>query len=723
MRSNIFNRLSFVSLFLVMVLLPFFLLPFTNIPIGISKGVLLATGLAFSVIFWGFARFFDGKIILPRSLPLFGGGLIVLVVFLSAIFVKDSEVSFFGTMFDIGSFWFIFSGFLFMLMCALVFRDQKSARVVLFGVILSSIVVLIFQTVHMFFPGELSLGVLDPALKTDNVIGSWNELGLFAGFSALMSLLMVEFFLMTRLEKWILRALIILSVFLIAAINFSLVWELLGVSALIIFVYKISISFKEKIAEDAGSATSVKKEKTHFPVFSFVIIMIALLFFMSGQFVGGIISSRLGVQNTEINITLRTTTEVARAVLKDNFLFGIGPNKFGEAWAMYKPVTVNAPINGNLWNLPVSSGSGLLPTIISTTGYAGILAWLLFFGLFIFSGVKSIFSSIKNRVNWETMAFFVLSLYLFVSSFFYPAGSVTFLLALAFAGVFAGLSAGNNAGGDISLSFLSDHRKSFFSILFIVLAIVLSSAALFTYAGRLASVSYFREALTVPTVPEAVVAINKALSLYQNDLYLRAYAQIYLVKLNSLAQKKEGELSDADKKDLQTSLDQAVIGAKSAVAYNPKNYINLQALGSLYENLAAIGVKDAYLGAAEAYKGAATLNPNNPGIKLSLAIASNALKKADEAESYAKEALALKPDYVDGWIVLSKLAKSAGNNADALSYAKTALSISPLDENLKKYVDLLKNGSSSNVAVPPTSSTLPSDSTPKIKDSSVKNKQ
>src|SRR3989344_9366796 len=101
MRSNIFDKLSFISLFLVIVLLPFFFLPFIRIPIGDSKGALLVIGLAFSVIFWSFARFFDGKITFPRSASLLGGGAVVLVVFISALLVNKSEVSFFGTMFDI----------------------------------------------------------------------------------------------------------------------------------------------------------------------------------------------------------------------------------------------------------------------------------------------------------------------------------------------------------------------------------------------------------------------------------------------------------------------------------------------------------------------------------------------------------------------------------------------------------------------------------------------
>ncbi|MEK7167455.1 MAG: hypothetical protein AAB791_00455, partial [Patescibacteria group bacterium] len=62
MRTNIFDRVSFWSLFFVIILLPFFFLPFTKIPIETSKGLLLVIGLAVCVISWAIARFFYGKI-------------------------------------------------------------------------------------------------------------------------------------------------------------------------------------------------------------------------------------------------------------------------------------------------------------------------------------------------------------------------------------------------------------------------------------------------------------------------------------------------------------------------------------------------------------------------------------------------------------------------------------------------------------------------------------
>lgn len=177
-----------------------------------------------------------------------------------------------------------------------------------------------------------------------------------------------------------------------------------------------------------------------------------------------------------------------------------------------------------------------------------------------------------------------------------------------------------------------------------------------------------------------------------NDLYLRTYSQVYLVKLDSLV-KKGNSLSDEEKVLLQTTLDKAVNGGQLAVAYNPKNYLNFEALGGVYQVASLIGVKDANSKIIDSYKLASDLNPGNPRLKLIIANTHLALDKKKEAKEYAEAALALKPDYIDALITLSRIAKSDGNNAEALSYAQRALALSPSNENLIKYVNSLKNSS------------------------------
>jgi hypothetical protein len=334
-------------------------------------------------------------------------------------------------MFDIGSFYFILSAFLLMFMSAIIFRNSRRAKTVLLGTILSSALVLIFQSVRLFIPTALSLGIL--ADKTGNVLGSWNALGLFAGFSGLMFLLVIEFFPISRMEKIVLQIFILLSVLLAAVVNFPLVWMLLGISSLIIFVYKVSIASQKN--EENG------EEKKHFPIVSFVVMIIALLFYMSAGFVGNFIPSRLQISNNEISPSFPATMSITKQVVAKYPLFGIGPNNFGTAWSMFKPASIN---NTQFWDVSFGSGSGLLPTLTATTGGLGILAWLVFFILFLVIGVKSVFSGIKKGANWEMMAFFVLSLYLFISSFFYFTGSVIFLLSMAFTGVFIGLASSDS---------------------------------------------------------------------------------------------------------------------------------------------------------------------------------------------------------------------------------------------------------------------------------------
>lgn len=689
MRLNIFNRLSFLSLFLVVILLPLFCLPFTNIPVETSKGLLLVLGLVASVVFWAIARFSDGKITFPKSWLLVSGFGVVLAFLLSALFSGNSQVSYFGTMFDLGSFWFIFSAFILMLMSSVIFRNPKQAKILLLGTILSSAFVLIFQSIHLFIPTISSLGIL--ADKTGNILGSWNALGLFAGFSCLMFLLVIEFFPISKMEKIILQVLILLSVLLAAAVNFPLVWVLLGISSLIIFVYKVSVTFSKKGEEEATDG-----EKKHFPIVSFVVVVVSLLFFMSAGFVGSFIPNRLQISNTEISPSFGATMSITKGVLSKHPLFGIGPNRFGEAWSMYKSESIN---NTQFWDVSFDSGSGLLPTLTATVGGLGILAWLVFLILFLFIGVRSVFSSIKNGINWEMMAFFILSLYLFVSSFLYFTGTVIFLLSMVFTGVFIGLAA-SGENKEISVSFLNDHRRSFFSILVLILLVVLSIVLAFKYIERFVSVSYFGKAISAPTIPLAENYINKAISLYPNDLYLRTYSQIYLVKLNSIAN-KGSTLSDADKADLQASFDQAINSAQVAIAYDKENYLNFQLLGSTYQAVGSLGVKDAYSRAVVAYQSASDLNPLNPGLKLSMAGASFVDGKVKEAKDYANLALTLKPDYIDALVVLSQIAKSEGNNALALSYGQAALSLAPTDKNLIQYVNSL-NGST-----PASTSTTP----------------
>src|SRR3989344_5273383 len=317
MWSNTLDKISFWSLFLTIVLLPVVFIPFTKIPIGAAKGLILIVGLSIAVIFWIAARFSDGRIVLPRSLFLLSGLGVVLVFLFSAIFSSARGMSFFGIMFDVGSFWFMLAAFILLALSSMVLWDPRHARKILSGILLTSAVVVCFQILRLFFPELLSLGVLGG--KTDNILGSWSALGLWTGFTATMSLFLLEFFPVSRRKKWLLGIFLLLCLILISAVSFSLIWILVGIFAVLIFIYKISLYSRE-----GGGERS-------FPGFSLAISLLALLFLISGQFIGNFVPAKLGLSVAEVRPSLSSTLSVLGSGMAKDPVLGLGPNRFGDA--------------------------------------------------------------------------------------------------------------------------------------------------------------------------------------------------------------------------------------------------------------------------------------------------------------------------------------------------------------------------------------------------------
>ncbi|MGH7249478.1 MAG: hypothetical protein ACREGC_00730, partial [Minisyncoccia bacterium] len=100
---------------------------------------------------------------------------------------------------------------------------------------------------------------------------------------------------------------------MIATVNFSLTWILLGILSLIIFVYKVSIIKGEG-------------EKRYFPAVSFIVIIVSLLFFASSQFIGNFIPNHLQITNTELGPSLSSTASITKQVLVNHPVLGLGPN-------------------------------------------------------------------------------------------------------------------------------------------------------------------------------------------------------------------------------------------------------------------------------------------------------------------------------------------------------------------------------------------------------------
>ena len=675
MLSNILDKVSFFALFFTMLLLPIFIIPFTSVPTETGKGIVFVLGLAISLIFWAASRFSTGKISIPNSKIILAVLFVSLVSFLSAIFSKSINISLFGVVLDIGSFWYIFSLSMLLIVSSFVINNEKKGRFILKGLLISSIIVFVFQIVRFFIPNMLALGFFTD--KTSNLLGSWNSLAIFAGLITLISLFLIEFNKFSKKHKIILNLLILVSLFIIISVNYSLVWQLLGIFSLVVFVFKLSSN---------SILNKDENHKTNFPLYSFGIIIICLFFFMSSRFIGSLVPDLLGLVNVEVNPSFSTTLDITKNVIKENPVLGIGPNKFNQAWSLYKPLIIN---QSQFWNTSFVSGFGTIPTFMATTGVLGILSWVLFVFLFIFESLKRISLFIKNKYSNDVVLYFIIILYLLVASILYPVANTLLLIMFIFIGMNIGIMS-NKLNLNLDFNFLEDPRKSFFAILSLVIVMILSAGLVFKYSEKFISVFYFSKALTANDISTAERSISKALILNQNDLYFRTASQVYLSKINITISENEN-ISDENKVVIQNSINQAITLALSAVEKNPNNYLNHELLGFAYRNALSLGIEDTSQKSIEAYTKASQLNPNNPLLKLEIARVYFLEKKIKEARDNALISIELKPDFIQGLIFLAQVEELEGNNRVAISYTEKALAIFPTDQSLIDYLQNLKN--------------------------------
>ena len=675
MPNNIFEKISFYGLSAILVLLPVFVLPGALVPLASHKGFLLVAGLIVSILAFIVARLKDGKLILPKSWILLSGALVVVSTLLSALFSSAREMSMFGVAFDTGSFWFICSAFLLMLFSALVINNEIRARFVLLGALFASGIAFLFQILHFIAPGFFAFSPVTAEI-TSNLIGSWTGFGVWAGLVAILSVFLIEFFQVSKTLKRLLAGLLILSLFSIAAVNFLLIWKMVGVFALILFVYKISVFSSEE-----------EEDKKNFPFFSFGLVLVSLLFLISSGFIGGSLSEALGTQRVEVRPNLPSTLEVAKGIVSESPVLGIGPNRWADAWSMYKSDSINAT---RFWDVPFSVGSGSLLTYASLGGALTFVSWLLLVFFTIATDFKIVSRGSRRKLNFTGLAFFIGGLYSLVVLAVYSGGLIMLLAMFGFLGVFVGLS--REEDGEF-LRFPSFLRKGFLSTLIMVILMLALVSLGVKYIEKFTATYRWNKALTSETIEQSESNIIRSLNLNTNDLYLRTYVQVYFAKINTLLNAEE-PISEEDQLAIQNGFTQSVSALNQAIVWNPDSYINHQALANLYAT-AGNSNSDSdnfYLEAINEYQRASELNPMNPRLKLEIARIHFLLDDLNQAKDVIDESLALKGDYLDAIFIASQIQQALGNRTEAIALAEIALSLAPNEQILVDYLDRLRQG-------------------------------
>ena len=685
-KMPLIGRVSYLVFFLTLVLVPvLFLSPTFGLQTEYAKKFLLSGGVLLSFALWLVTRLEDGIFVFPGGGIFWTGLFVVVSFFVSSILSSSTSLSFFGLGYENDTFLSIVVLFIAMFLASAFFESKKKSRFYFMSFIFSAIAIGAIQLIQVFSPIKLlSGGVLS------NLIGKWNDLGIFFGLSALLAVVGLELSSFdNRMFSWLFRVLLVVSLIIITLVNYDIIWAVVGVFSLVIFLY--SMIKRGAWSGDEGS-DFVRKLGVIFKP-SFIVLVIAVALYSSTNAVGGVLGN-YGIYQLEVRPSWQSTVDVASATLQKNSVFGSGPNTFSVEWASRKPDAVNSTV---FWNTDFNVGFGRIPSYAVTLGIFGIITFGLFLLMLVYYGLKSLLASFDDPSHYFlVLVSCVATLYLWSFQTFYVTDTVMLALAFVFTGIFLASMVRAGLVRNYRFTFFGNKRLGFITVLALVLLIITSVSGGYLTYRKFVALYDFQQGLysfnMSGDLDKAETLFKSAVSLDEQDLYYRTIADLYTIRLRNVLSTGANAPKENLLVQLQVSLSAAVASAKKATELNPNNYLNWITLGNV--GVEVVPLKDVVGGsydmALASYNKALSLNPKNPSIYLALARLEVARGDLQKAEGYINQAVNMKGNYTAALFLMSQIEASRGNLVSAITKAEQAAVFSPQDVGVLFQIGLLK---------------------------------
>ncbi len=692
-KAALLSKVSYWILLVVTALLPVFFFPVSFISTQFGTSLLFSFGVIVSSILYIISGISSGSLDLPKPARYILGfsGLVPLVYVLAGISNGFSRMSFFGYTFDINTVGFILLAFVYMFLVSVLFNDkQKVLRgYAAFGI--SVLVFGLFLLVRIISSGKgLSFGLFPNVTST--MLGSWNNVSILFAASAVYSLITLEMNRgVSKAMKSALSVGLVVSLFFVALVNFTAVWGILAITSFLFVLFRMFSIYPENDLQPITWGRRFSK----IPRISLSVLVLSLIFAIFSSSLGVFLATKLNVTNIEVRPSLSTTLEIAKNTIKAKPLFGSGPNTFVTQWLTYKPDDIVTTV---FWNTDFTNGIGLIPTFAVTTGLIGVLSWVLFLGFYVYLGIKSIFVRQEDGQNrYLVISTFFVSLLAWMTHFVYVPSTAIFVLTLFFTGLFFASLYVTGIVPLVNRRFNSNAKLGFVSSVIMVASLVgVVSLGYGLYKNSLSLWYFQKSSYALNTGNDSKASENymlKAIVAIPNDIYYRALSEIQIYKLNEvLALDPKVVKQEEIQKQFNDGLTNAVKAAISAKDADASNYLNWVSLGRVYDamSIPQLNITGAYESAQIAYVEALKRNPKNPGLFMllaRLAVNKNDLKAA---EDYARQAIAVKNNYLDAYFLLSQIEVTNKNIAGAIQSVTAASVIDPTNPAIFFQLGLLK---------------------------------
>ena len=581
-KAKIYNYISRWALYIGVFLLPLFFLPFTSSPLELNKMMLLVIIAGIGLVSWLLGIISSGYLAWRNNLLDKGVLALLLASSLATIFSIDQFKSIFGFDLSMSSSLTVITA-LTIIYFLIVNNLEDRGRTLRSIVGLSIIVALVYGILQMFGVHVLRLSFISS--RAFNTVGSINVLGILSAVSLPLfskSLLELGWVKNLHLEK----VGVALALAILLLLNWWVLWAVAisGMVAMIVF-------------ENFGGA-KFRITRLLLPMMVVVLGVFAMII----NFNLSILKDKLPV---EITPSFNLSKDVAVSALKENMVFGYGPENFSIAFDKYGAGRL---ADSTLSNTRFLDATSEFITLIVQGGLvmAVVLIFLLFcLGLTLWRFSGQVYSEFTKE-NTGVLA----SMIALVTGFFlYPFNMTIMSLLYVFMGLTVLIIYDKNrrefnVEEKTSLSLVS-------SLGFIGGLILVLVGAYFSSFVFISDVKY-AQALSEKDNTKIAEFIVEAINWNgQDDRYYRTASQIALQLLVSEINKP----NDLDKNTrIQNYVTTSISLAKRATEIGPRESLNWINLGFVYANLLNVvdGVdklsEDAYLKAAELRPGDPTFN-------------------------------------------------------------------------------------------------------------------
>ena len=660
--------ISFWTIVVLAALVPLFFLPASWGGVVAVKSILLYTGVFVATLAWLVAQFLQGAIMVPNNKTVLLVGVWTTTILISAFASANSAVSLWGRGFSTDSWIMTLVLALLVFLVASFAHEQRRLLTLFLAICVGSALTVLLQVVLFVLP----IPALAHIVQTGTVVGTWVDFSYLVTLTLVTALLMYEVLAPKGFFKVFALATMVLCVIVLVFLNFVSAWIVAIISALLVFVYNSSV---ERSLAKLFPRSADAKEYSGFPFVSFGVLLVGIFFVLTSASIGARIAQSINLTFTDIRPSFSATTTVMQRSLAQDPVLGTGPGRFGSAWDLYHPIGINQTA---FWNTTFESGFSTIQTFVVTHGLVPSILLCAIIIVSIVQGFRLFGHKFPDRFSrFIAVASLIMVIAYAALMVLTSVGIVLTVLGFLYIGLLIGVSQLVGKTSMISWAYLKDPRKSFVTILVLVVSMIVCVVVVYQSGQRFASIVYFNKALTAErSATEGY--LTRALALSPNDVYWRGRTALYTNTFVELAQ-----TSAPEKAALQQNFDTALASAQSAVVWDRTDARNWLTLAQVYQLVGANGNADALVAAQTAADEAQKRSPVNPlylVVKGQLAFLAKDYTLALDSYTAARERA---PGQADAWVGMIDSLSALGRKAEALQLLDTFATTFPTIEGVQ----------------------------------------